>query len=406
MAFVLSSQNVLNYLIQRGICTEQHEIQSPIEPKYAKNFNLLLTLSQGRKLLVKQEPRKPDGETAGEFLREWRVQNFLIQFESLSYLRDVLSAAVDFNSEDSVIVFHYLDQYRDLADFYFKENTFPQEVAKAIGTVLGCIHAATFNHPDYQAFFNQNSPNQEVEVYPTTAVQLVGNLEEIGPEIFGLVPMDGLKFFTLYQRYESLGQAIAEVARNLYPCCLTHNDLKLNNILLVLNWQDAEPANGRSPLPIPRVGNDPLIRLIDWERSGWGDPALDLGLMLGSYLHLWLSSLIVGKSISLDESLRLATTPLDILQPSLDALASAYLDAFPQILAHRPDFLNQVMQCAGISLIQAIQSTLQHQKTFGNNEICMLQVAKSLLCRPQSAIATVFGVESSELLPVSSRAFS
>jgi aminoglycoside phosphotransferase (APT) family kinase protein len=50
--------------------------------------------------------------------------------------------------------------------------------------------------------------------------------------VFGQVPADGLKFFALYQRYDSLGKVIAEVATAFEPSCLTHNDFKLNNILL------------------------------------------------------------------------------------------------------------------------------------------------------------------------------
>ena len=105
----------------------------------------------------------------------------------------------------------------------------------------------------------------------------------------------------------------------------------------------------------------------------------------------------MSKSIGIEEALRLAMTPLDVLQPSLAALATAYFETFPEILEQRPDFLNRTMQFAGLGLVQSIQAILQHQKTFGNSGICMLQVAKTLLCRPESSITTVFGVDASQL---------
>jgi hypothetical protein len=40
---------------------------------------------------------------------------------------------------------------------------------------------------------------------------------------------------------------------------------------------------------------------------------------------------------------------------------------------------------------------MQYQKLFGNTGICMLQVAKTLLCRPEQSIFTVFGTPESEL---------
>ena len=219
-------------------------------------------------------------------------------------------------------------------------------------------------------------------------------MERISPEIFGQVTADGLKFFALYQRYDSLGKAIAELSDSFQACCLTHNDLKLNNILLPNDWEQAAATADLD------INNIVQLRLIDWERSGWGDPAFDLGSLIGSYLVIWLGSLVVSKSIGIEEALRLAMTPLEEIQPSMAALTSAYLASFPEILERRPDFLRRVVQFSGLSLIVSIQSILQYQKSFNNTGICMLQVAKTLLCRPEASISTIFGVEESELLHI------
>ena len=200
-----------------------------------------------------------------------------------------------------------------------------------------------------------------------------------------------MKFFALYQRYDSLGQAIADLGNSFTPLCLTHNDLKLNNILIALNWEDVNLNLSSS--------DQSIIRLIDWERCSWGDPANDLGSLLASYLQLWLYSVVVGKGIEIEESLRLATTPLQSLRPSLSALVKAYLAEFPEVLERRPDFLLRVVQFCGLALIQSIQATLQHEKTFSNSGVSMLQVAKSLLCRPEVSIPTVFGMDASDLTP-------
>ena len=203
------------------------------------------------------------------------------------------------------------------------------------------------------------------------------------------MPADGLKFFVLYQRYDSLGQAIAHLSETLTPCCLTHNDLKLNNILLHYQWAQSDSSE------------QPPLRLIDWERSGWGDPAFDLGMLVASYVQIWLSNLVVSQSLRIEDSLRLATIPLEQLQPSMAALVGAYCRSFPEICGDRPDFLTQVVQCAGLALIQHIQATIQYQKSFGNAGICMLQVAKSLLCRPDPSLPTVFGTTAAELTQLS-----
>ena len=383
MTFLLSSQNVFQYLLNQEFFLQEQSLKQ-VEPKAAKNFNLLLSLEDERKLLVKQERHNREGKTIGEFLSEWRIHQFFEQTPELSHIRPMLSEALHFDAEHSVIVFNYLNDYCDLVDFYMKENIFSTAIATSIGTTLATIHQATFNCQKYQEFFSQTSKDISTE----QALNFNIELERISPEVFGRVPADGLKFFALYQRYDSLGKAIAQLTTESVPCCLTHNDLKLNNILLHNNWQEV----------LASQSTNSVIRLIDWERGTWGDPAFDLGMLIASYLQLWLSSLVVSKSIDVEESLRLAMTPLEQLQPSIAALTKAYLANFPEILEHRPDFLKRVVQFSGLAIIQQIQATIQHQKSFGNMGICMLQVAKSLLCRPEQSIPTVFGIAESKLI--------
>jgi Phosphotransferase enzyme family len=385
--FVLSSQNVVDYLVSQGLCTQEDQLLNNIEPKPAKNFNLLLSLAEGRKLLVKQERYNREGKTAGEFFKEWQVHEFLQKFPELSPIYSCFSEALHFDATHSILVFNYLSNYRDLTDFYIKENYFPSEIATTVGTTLASIHRLTIDHSDYREFL------QNAEDTSQQTPNLARGLDRITPAVFGMVPSYGLKFFALYQRYDSLGKAIADLSNAFTPCCLTHNDLKLNNILLSLDWEDA--VFQESPT------TDSIIRLIDWERGAWGDPANDLGTLVASYLQIWLYSLVTSNTIAIEESLRLATTPLQLLQPSIAALATAYLAHFPEILERRPDFLQRVMQFCGLALIRAIQAQLQHEKTFGNVGVCMLQVAKSLLCRPEASIPTIFGMEVQYLVPTS-----
>jgi Phosphotransferase enzyme family len=370
MAFSLNQNNVFEYLDKLGYSSKT--ITEQIELLPAKNFNLLVPISDELKLLVKQERHNHEGKAAGEFLGEWQIHELVQKFLELQHWQSGLSTVRHFDAENSILVFEYLQDYRDLMDFYTKEAVFPALIAKQLGTFLATIHRDTYNHSEYREAISQKQPQQSSSLVQ----RLVGSLERITPEIFGSVPDDGLKFYALYQRYDSLGKALNDLGESFMATCLTHNDLKLNNILLHDSWEQP---------------NSEVIRLIDWERSAWGDPAFDLGSLIGSYLQLWLGSLVVSKSLSIEESLGLAMTPLDTVQPSIAALTRSYLATFPQILADRPDFLQRVVQFAGLALIQGILASIEYQKILGNGGIANLQVAKSLLCRPIQSMPTVFG---------------
>ena len=383
MTFSLSTNNVLEYLVTQKICTKLEPKPSEIELKEAKNFNLLLNWQSGRQLLVKQERINREGKTIGEFFNEWRLQELLQQFPELNHIRTLISEVLHFDKNYSIIVFNYLDKYFDLTDLYTEKEEFPTAIASLIGKVLSTIHRTTFNNQEYQNFFLEDSE----DIVVNEALHLSLGLEQISPEIFGHIPADGIKFLVLYQRYDSLGKAILDLSAAFNPCCVTHNDLKLNNILLHNNWEQDNFSQDEIS----------LIRFIDWERSSWGDPASDLGTVISSYLQFWLGSLVVSKSININESLSLAVIPLEKIQPSITAVTQAYFDNFPEIIQHRPDFLKRVVQFAGLALINRIQAMLHYEKSFGNAGICMLQVAKSLLCRPEQSIYTVFGVTEAEL---------
>jgi thiamine kinase-like enzyme len=308
----------------------------------------------------------------------------LRSFSELSSAKHLFPEVLHFDPENSIIVFKYLDNYRDLSDFYAKENHFSTSIATEMGIALATIHRLTCDRSDHRAFFQASAEPQPSDqgAASNQVAQWTQGLERIGPEVFGMFPADGLKFLALYQRFDSLGNAIAELSAAYQPCCLTHNDLKFNNILLHHDWVEltSDPQPGQS-----------VLRFIDWERSGWGDPTFDVGSLLAGYLQIWLSSLVVSKDITIDESLRMAMIPLDLLQPSLAAFMSAYLANFPEMLQSRSNFLQRTVQFAGLALIQQIQAMIQYQKVFGNTGICMLQVAKSLLCRPEQSVSTVFG---------------
>lgn len=77
MALLLISHNVANYLKGLALCTDADQDLVQVDSIPVKNFNLLVTLSSGHKSLVKQERYASDGKTAGEFLNEWRIQEFL-----------------------------------------------------------------------------------------------------------------------------------------------------------------------------------------------------------------------------------------------------------------------------------------------------------------------------------------
>jgi thiamine kinase-like enzyme len=381
MLLPLSSQNVIQYLQAAGLCSLEDGItdKSELPGSSKKNFNLRVILGDNHQLLVKQERRLEDEGNPHEFFNEWLFQQLLRQFPVLGNIAAIASLVVHYDEENSILVRNYLSEYLELHSFYQNNDIFPTEVASAIGTTIASLHRATFQRREYRDFMSTAPEGQ----FRYSFYNPAQGIESLTPDIFGTVPGQALQFYTYYQRYESLEAAIADLAYEWKPCCLTHNDLNLNNILLHSRWDKLDNC---------------LIKLIDWEACAWGDPAFDLGTLIASYLKIWLSSLVVDPIIDLEESLQLAVTPLEAIQPSLLVLIQAYLNDFPGILEHHQDFIVRVIQFAGLGLIHQLQAKIKFQQHFDNADMCTLQVAQKLLTMPEKSIHTVFGFSESEIV--------
>ncbi|MFM5891795.1 MAG: phosphotransferase family protein [Dolichospermum sp.] len=377
----LSSQNVIQYLQQTGLCSPKDgNVNKSVLPKNNhKNWNLLVKLADNSQLLIKQQRKINHDFSFHELFNEWLFHQLLEKFPVIGNIGAISSSLLHFDQENSIFVRSYLSEYMELERCYQHTSIFPTEIASAIGTTLAGLHRSTFNKCEYRDFMSTAPAGQ----FRYNFYNPIQGLPSINPETFGIIPTEALQFHLLYQRYETLESAIADLAYQWQPCCLTHNDLQLNNILVHSRWQQLDNC---------------LIKLIDWEACGWGDPAFDLGTLLASYLRIWLSSLIVDPTLKLEESLNLAMIPLEILQPSILALIRAYLNAFPIILEHYQDFIIRVIKFTGLALIQQIQNIIQCQKSFDNRDLHQLEVAKNLLTIPEQSVLTILGKSASEVL--------
>jgi hypothetical protein len=380
MSTILDTSNVFEYLATLNYCQIEDRETSEIVLISAKNFNLLINFADGKHLLVKQERSNLKGQVKGEFWAAWQMKQFGEHFSSLGEkIKGFLPELLHFDPDSSILVVNFLADYADLHRYYTNENQFPIEIARSIGDLLATIHSQTFQKIEYQQFFEERL--SQGAAYD--AINVIDRFSRITPRIFQKVPLECLRFFELYQRFPSLSAAIVGLGESIAPSCLVHNDLKINNFLVELDWRRPESQ---------------IIRLIDWERVNWGDPAFDLGCMLGSYLEIWLNGLTIGNNLSINESLQLATIPLEKIQPSLFNLVQAYLAGFPEITVARSDFLDRVIQFTGFSLIRRVDITISKHRYFGDRGIIMLQVGKQLVCTPHTAMKTLFGNDFIQLI--------
>jgi Phosphotransferase enzyme family len=377
MSFLLSSHNVIQYLRDAGLCSLEDGVEVDSQLSHCKNRNFIVT-QPGQKLLVKQE-RCLDGGIPQEIFNELLQYRLTLEFPVLRNITALSSSVVHFDEENLILVRNYEDDYQELGNFYWNKAIFPESIAATLGTNLAALHRSTYNRREYRNFM-ATAPDGAIRYQFFNPAQ---GVSFVTPEIFGAISSSALDFYILNQRYENLDSAITDLACDWSPCCLTHNDLKLENILIHARWYKLDNC---------------LTRFIDWEATAWGEPAFDLGILIADYLRIWLSSIVVDSTLELEESQQLAITPLSTIQPSILALTRAYLGAFPRIMEYRKNFIKRVVQFAGLALMNNLEQDIKSQHSFDNTQLNIFFQAKTLLTMPSESIQTVFGVSESEIM--------
>jgi thiamine kinase-like enzyme len=378
MVFSLSSHNVIQYLLDTGLCSLEDGAYVDSQLRQSRNNRCFIVTLPGKKLLVKQQRCLSDG-VPQELFNEMLLHQLLEQFPVSRNITALASSVLHFDSDNSILVRNYLDDYKELDSFYWDSGIYPETIAATVGSSLAALHRSTYNRREYRNFM-ATAPDSGIRYQYFNPAQGVGI---VTPEMFGAISADSREFYILSQRYESLESAIADLACEWNPCCLTHNDLKLENILVHARWDKLDNC---------------LIRFIDWETAAWGEPAFDLGTLIADYLRIWLSSIIVDETLELEESQQLALVELETLRPSILALTRAYIGAFPMIMEYRKNFIMRVVQFAGLALMNSLEQDIKSQQSFNNTQLNILLTSKTLLTMPFESINTVFGVNESEIL--------
>jgi aminoglycoside phosphotransferase (APT) family kinase protein len=352
----MTESDVVAYLLDGGLIDTAAVVDGDLRIIDAsrRNVNFRVLRERGPSYLLKcGTGRDPFVSTA----REARVYELVSAADDLARL---LPRVYAFDPQQELLVLELFPEADDLRGYHRRRGRFPKSIAAQVGSALASVHALS-------------PPEESDELAVPEPAGLF--LDRPGLPILHDFSSAGADLVRLVQRSAELAERLEELRRTWRREAFIHHDVRWDNVLITRS------ARGSA-----------VIKLIDWEAAGLGDPASDLGGFLGDYVAFWVNSIPLTSQARPDSYLELASYPLAAMQPALRACWNAYVRVAAPTDSEASDLLQRAATYAGVKLMETSLEHVQQAPEFTMTAVYLLQVGANMVTNPSEAAAVLLGI--------------
>lgn len=351
----LNESTVSEYLGERGLLGGRSVRR--VQVAMRRSFCATVELDDDCRWFVKQARRAPDGTLFAQVANEAAVLRWAHASPAGIGVRPLMPEPYFYDAEAQVLVTEYLTSYRQLMDHYRQRAVFGRGWARAVAGRLARCHAIR----------RVDGTTDDAGAFRLIEQGPFWTWDRVTPEQIASQPEGFTEFVEIVQNTEGLTASLRTLRGAWQPRCLIHADAKSDNVMV---------------RPRSRSGAADL-RFVDWELAGWGDPAWDVGTVIGDYLYHWLASIRPSTDGTLDDWLARARIPFDRVRVAVAAFWDAY-SRHGVLGASGPDVMRAVGY-AGVFLLDRALAAVVTLGSLPSSALCSLQVAKQLIREPETA---------------------
>jgi hypothetical protein len=345
---MLSELQAVGYLLQHRIMTSADVVQRGVvlQDLSRRNRNFSLEVREGAAYFLKQSDSRQSRKTIAREAACYR----LLWMYAADFASKHMPALLWFDSSEDLLVLEFLDAVEPLGVVNVRDSAQMVRCAAELGRALACLHTCRVDWP------------------PDLEVPLPWVLGVCRPSTMLLAELSSTAMLALkiVQQIPDLVECFARLSRSCALSTPLHGDIRWENCVVRTAGSD--------------VGH---LYLLDWELAGLGDPCLDVGTVFAEYLRSWVRSLPVMPSLSLAQSLGLATCPLPTIQQAISAFWKSYCQ---NSSALRDDTgLVRCIEWSAARLVQAAIESAQASAQLSGTDIYTLQLAANILKGPRQA---------------------
>jgi aminoglycoside phosphotransferase (APT) family kinase protein len=356
---MLTERGVVDFLLEHGLVSPERVVAGDLSVRDVsrRNRNYKVVSRDGPSYLVKQG-FGAEGRTT--VAHEAHVYQLLA--EETRTLGRFVPAYYGYEPEHALLVIELVSGARTLLE-HQSNGRFSVTLARSLGRALGTLHRESAGASPGNGALPAGPPFALWIHRPTVSM-----LRDVSEANVALIRS--------LQGAPGLEDLLEELRMDWRPACITHNDYKADNCVVVRG----------------RDGRGTGVRLVDWEIGGPGDPAWDAGSVLGDYLSAWLSSIPITGTDPPERFAEIARFPLSRMRPALGAFWESYSKHAALDATASDRLLVRAARFSAARLIQSAFEQTQHTSVLTGTTLCLVQVAVNVLRRPHEAAVRLMGI--------------
>lgn len=356
---MLEREDVVAYLLERGVLESRVAVDGEVRVLDAsrrnRNFHVLPTDAAG--VVVKQDSGAD--RTVGTVRYEAVVLELLAGLAAFGEVRDRMPRSLGFDPRAGALLVEFVADGENLRQHHQRLGRTPLAVAARIGETLGLLHTSGRRalHEGRLGGLSCELPDaMELTLPPLRMVHATS------------AGMEAL--ITALQNLDGVAGPMAQLVAEWREETLVHGDPRWDN------WVVA--------------GDGDIVVLVDWEFARVGDPAWDVGGVLGDYLGAWVLGTPELPGVPLAAGAALSAFPLAELQEAMRALWEGYLRR--AVLADAHDELLRVVRCAAARLVELSGEQMFRASDLDASTGALVQLAANVFADPARAAGELLGL--------------
>lgn len=364
---ILSAANLAHHLVDRGIVPAETVVDGDFVVVEAtrRNRNFQVVRGPHPGLFVKQ-PQDWQPHSTETMAREAACYALAHGDPDFAALAPLLPRLVHWDAQRMVLVTERVEG-ENVAEMHRRLGAFPAQTGARLGTLLGGYHR--------EAGARARDAARDA-VFPRSLPWILSVLDH-NPSHLGPVSGGCTRLLGILEAYPGFRDALAAVRDGWVRDALVHGDMKWENCLV------SPPA---------AEGDEPRVRIVDWELADFGDACWDVGSLFQSYLAAWIFSIRAGPEVPPVRLPELAERPLSTMQPAIAAFWAAYLEARGADPAAEHTVLLRSTAFAAARMVQTAWEYTAFAPEPSAHVLFLLQVAMNVLTRPEEAARELLGI--------------